>query len=176
MGQLRRRRVARPVRPEQPLAADGPSATSSVSVPAAAKRHLWARRTVLNWRLFVVRVIAAGAAVVLTILIVPGLGFTGWKAGQFAVVVAAYSLLAAVIKPFLQFVSLRFLVATYGLVVIVVNGFLLYLLANLLPGLIEYHRVWQLLLGGFVVGVLGLVLETVLGATPPVVDRKAGGS
>ena len=161
--------------PEQPAAADGP-ATSSASVPAAAKRHLWARRSALNWRLFVVRVVAAGVAVVLTVLIVPGLSFTGWRTGEFVVVAAVYSFLAAVVKPFLEFVSLRFLVATYGLVVIVVNGLLLCLLATLLPWLISYNRLWQLLLGGFVVGALGLLLETLLGATPPVVDRKADGS
>ncbi len=66
-------------------------------VPAAAKRHLWARRSVLNWRLFVVRVVASGVAVVLTVLMVPGLGFSGWRTGDFLVVAAAYSFLAAVL-------------------------------------------------------------------------------
>lgn len=153
---------------------DGP--TASPPVPAAAERHLWSRRSALNWRLFVVRVLAAGVAVVLTVLIVPGLGFTGWRTGTFLLVAAVYALLVAVVKPLLEFLSLRFLVATYGVVVIVANGFLLYLLVRLLPGIISYDRLWQLLLGGFVVGVLGLLLETVVGATPPVVDRQAGGS
>lgn len=155
----------------------GPPVASAVpataAVPAAAARRLWARRTAFNWRLFLVRVLAAGVAIILTVLLVPGLGFTGWRPGEFGVVTLTYALLVAVLKPLLEFLALRFLVATYGLVVILINATVLFVLAQLLSGLIEYDRLWQLLLGGLVVGVLGLLLETVLGATPPVLDTRA---
>jgi hypothetical protein len=41
-----------------------------------------------------------------------------------------------------------------------------------LPQFVEYDRLWQLLLGGLLDGALGLILETVLGATPPVLDSR----
>ncbi len=144
-------------------------------VPAAASRRLWAKRTVFNWRLFLVRLVAAGIAVITTVLVVPGLGFTGWQQGLFAVITLTYAVLVAVLKPVLEFLALRFLVATYGLVVILINAAVLFMLAQLLPQYLVYDRLWQLLLGGVVVGVLGLLLETVLGATPPVLDTRARG-
>jgi putative membrane protein len=86
-----------------------------------------------------------------------------------------FGVLNAVVKPVLQFVALRFLVATYGLVVVLINAFLLYLVERLLPGLLVSNRIWQLLLGGLIVGVLGMVLETLAGASRPVLDRPGGG-
>lgn len=150
-----------------------PLGTEGALVPAAGARRLWAHRTALNWRLFLVRVLAAGLAVVLTVTLVPGLAFSSWRPGAFGVVALTYAVLVAVVKPVLEFVALRFLVATYGLVVIVINAIVLFLLASILDDLLVYDRLWQLLIGGFIVGLLGLVLETVLGATPPVLDTKA---
>jgi putative membrane protein len=147
----------------------------AAAVPAATSRRLWATRTAFNWRLFLVRVLAAGIAVMITVLVVPGLGFTGWQRGLFSVVTITYAVLVAVLKPLLEFLALRFLVATYGLIVIVINAAVLFVLAQLLPQYLVYDHLWQLLLGGAVVGALGLLLETVLGATPPVLDTRPKG-
>jgi uncharacterized membrane protein YvlD (DUF360 family) len=76
-----------------------------------------------------------------------------------------------VVKPLLQFVALRFIFATYGLVVVLINALLLVLLSVALGGLIVADRLLSLLAGGLIVGLLGMLLETVLGATPPVLDR-----
>ncbi len=150
-------------------------ASRILAVPEAAQRHRWARATALNWRLFVVRVLISGVAVVVTVAVVPGLGFVGWQPGQFGRVALLYAVLSAVVKPALEFLALRFLVATYGLVVIVINATLLFILAQMQDDIVVYDRLWQLLLGGLVVGVLGLGLETVVGATPPVLDRPRSG-
>jgi putative membrane protein len=125
--------------------------------------------------LFLVRVLVSGVAVVVTVAVVPGLGFTGWRTGQFAVLALVYAALTAIVKPVLEFVALRFLVATYGVVVVLINAALLFVLAQVLDELIVYDRVWQLLLGGFVVGCVGLVLETAVGASEPVLDRRLVG-
>ncbi len=67
---------------------------------------------------------------------------------------------------------MRFLVATYGLVIILISATLLFILAQVLDELIVDDRLWQLLLGGLVVGVVGMVLETAAGATQPVLDTR----
>ena len=142
-------------------------------VPAAASRHRWARLSALNPRLFLARFLVSGVAVILTVLVVPGLGFTGWRGGEFALIALTYAVLSAALKPALEFVALRFLVATYGLVIILVNALTLFVLAQLMDDYIVYDRLWQLLLGGLVVGVVGIVLETAVGATQPVLDTHA---
>ena len=154
-------------------AASAVADVAPAGVPAAVARRNWVRRTAFNWRLFLVRVLAAGVAIILTVLIVPGLGVSSWRLGAGGVLALTYALLVAVLKPLLEFLALRFLVATYGLVVIVINAAVLFVLAQLLDQLIVYDRLWQLLLGGLVVGVLGLLLETIVGATPPVLDTRA---
>jgi len=141
------------------------------SIPAAQVRRAWAREHASNWRLYIVRFIAAGLAVVVTVLVVPGLGFIGWRWGLFVQIAVIFGVLNATVKPLLQFLVLRFIFSTYGIVVVLINTLLLVLLAILLKDTFEASRPFSVLVGGLLVGVLGLVFETLLGATPPVLDR-----
>ncbi len=141
------------------------------SIPAAQARAVWSRLQASNWRLFLIRFLSAGLAVVATVVIVPGLGFTGWRWGDFVRIALIFGLLNATVKPLLQFLVLRFIFSTYGIVVVVINALLLLLLGAILNDTFEVYRPVSLVVGGVVVGILGLVLETLLGATPPVLDR-----
>ena len=141
------------------------------SIPAARARAAWARVQASNWRLFLIRFLSAGVAVVLTVVIVPGLGFIGWRWGLFTQIAVIFGVLNATVKPLLQFLVLRFIFSTYGIVVVVINTLLLVLLAAILEDTFEAARPLSVLAGGLVVGVLGLILETLLGATPPTLDR-----
>ncbi len=145
------------------------------AVPAALAHRAWVKAAAYNWRLFLVRVLTNGLAVVLTTALVPGLELGTWRVGGLAVLGLVFGLLNALVKPALQFLALRFLVATYGGVVVLINAAMLYFLELLLPQLISSTRLWQLLLGGLVVGVLGLLLETLAGASRPVLDTREAG-
>ena len=141
------------------------------SIPAAHARAVWSRLQASNWRLFLIRFLSAGLAVVVTVVIVPGLGFNGWRWGEFTRIALIFGLLNATVKPLLQFLVLRFIFSTYGIVVVVINALLLLLLGAILNDTFEVYRPIALVLGGLVVGILGLIFETLLGATPPVLDR-----
>jgi putative membrane protein len=122
---------------------------------------------------FVMRVLTNAVAVLITVALVPGLRLVEWRAGAFLVVGLVFGLLNAVVKPALQFVVLRYLVATYGVVVVLVNAALLWALEALLPEVISSDRLWPVLVGGVLVGVIGLLLETLAGLSPPVVTGEA---
>jgi putative membrane protein len=141
------------------------------SIPGAQARRAWSRVQAANWRLFLIRFLSAGIAVVLTVAVLPGLGFTGWEWGTFTQISVVFGLLNATVKPLLQFLVLRFIFSTYGIVVVVINALLLVLLASILENTFVAARPLSVLAGGALVGVLGLMLETLLGATPPVLDR-----
>ena len=141
------------------------------SIPAAHARAVWSRLQASNWRLFLIRLLSAGLAVVVTVVIVPGLGFVGWRWGDFTRIALIFGLLNATVKPLLQFLVLRFIFSTYGIVVVIINALLLLLLGSILDDTFDIYRPVALVLGGLVVGILGLILETLLGATPPVLDR-----
>jgi putative membrane protein len=124
-----------------------------------------------NWRLFLIRFLSAGIAVVVTVAVVPGLGFNGWRWGEFTRIALIFGLLNATVKPLLQFLVLRFIFSTYGIVVVIINTLLLLLLGAILDDTFRVYRPISLVVGGLVVGILGLIFETLLGATPPVLDR-----
>ncbi|HEX6888719.1 MAG TPA: phage holin family protein [Candidatus Nanopelagicales bacterium] len=141
------------------------------TVPAVSARRQWAKQQALNWRIYLIRFLTAGLSVVLTVLLLPGLRFAGWRWGEFLTIAIAFGLLNMLVKPLLQFLSLRFIFNTYGLVVVLINSLLLLLLGLLMPDRFQVERPIALLGGGLLVGLLGLILETVLGANPPILDR-----
>ena len=124
-----------------------------------------------NWRLLLVRTLTSGVTVVVTVFLVPGLSFQHWRHGEFVLVGLVFGLLTALVKPMLQFLALRYLVVSYGLVLVLINVGLLWLLSVLLGNLIHARGLLAVLLGGLVVGVVGVLLDTIVGATPPVLDR-----
>jgi len=149
-----------------------PAVTSSASnhgIRAWAARRL--RTDVGNWRLLLVRTLMSGVAVVVTVLVVPGLSFHDWRRGDFLLVGLVFGLLTALVKPVLLFAALRYVVVSYGLVLVVVNAALLWLLSVVLGNLIHASGLLAALLGGLVVGVIGMLLDVIVGATPPVLDR-----
>jgi putative membrane protein len=162
-----------PIGPNEAIPAVPPQAGPGPvgSIPAAQARTAWSRLQASSWRLFLIRFLSAGLAVVLTVAIVPGLGFVGWSRGDFIRIAVIFGVLNATVKPLLQFLVLRFIFSTYGIVVVIINTLLLVILAAILEGTFEAARPLSVLFGGLVVGVLGLILETLLGATPPTLDR-----
>jgi len=110
-------------------------------------------------------------AVVLTVALIPGLLFLGWEWGQFTRIAVIFGILNATVKPLLQFLVLRYIFSTYGIVVVLINALLLVLLSLIMEDTFVAARPLSVLAGGALVGVLGLMLETLLGATPPVLDR-----
>jgi len=141
------------------------------TIPGARGRRAWARAQAANWRLFLVRFLCAGLSVVATVAVLPGLGFVGWQWGQGLLIAFVFGVLNATVKPLLQFLVLRYIFSTYGVVVVIINTLLLVLLAAILDDTFVAYRLISVFAGGALVGVFGLVLETLLGATPPVLDR-----
>ena len=152
--------------------ADSVRTDATLAVPAVERRRsrVWGQN--LNWRLVLVRLVTSGLAVTVTLVFTPGLAFSGWRPGQFWLVAGVFALISAVVKPALQFFSLRFLVASYGLINILVNAALLWLLTVVLSDLITYDFLWQLILGGLLVGVLSMVFDSMAGTSPPVQDSR----
>lgn len=141
------------------------------SIPAVAASHAWARGQWSNWRLHLVRFVSAGLSVILAVALVPGLSFTAWRWGEGLEIALIFALLNAFVKPLLQFMALRFLFSSYGIVIVLINTLLLMLLARVLSDSIKFESLLALLVGGALVGLIGGALDAMLGANYPMLDR-----
>lgn len=142
------------------------------SIPAVSARRAWARGQLGNWRLHLVRFVSAGVSVILAVVLVPGLSFTAWRWGQGLEIALIFGLLNTFVKPVLQFISLRFIFSSFGVVIVLINAFLMWLLSVLLDGRLEFNSLLALLVGGGLVGVIGGLLDALMGADYPMLDRE----
>ena len=85
---------------------------------------------------------------------------------------AVFGLLNAFVKPIIQFLTLSLLFVTYGLVIIFINTLMLLILEFLFTDILLIENIWWAIAGGFLIGLLGIFLENLLGLTPPIVDTE----
>jgi putative membrane protein len=154
------------------------SATSAEAVPTAGRRFDRARRAgqalhgLANWRHLLVATFVNALVLALVVLLLPGLTINATRPVTGTILLAIiYGLLKAYVKPVIQFVALKYLFATYGLVTIAINALLLWLVALLSLNTLLYTSILALLIGGALAGLFSLILESVFGLTPPVRDR-----
>lgn len=83
---------------------------------------------------FLIRCGITGFAVLLASQIIPGIEIHGVAAGVVAVIVLSF--LNAMVRPFLYVLSVPFIVLTLGLFMVVINAFLLHLVAVIVKGFI----------------------------------------
>lgn len=126
-------------------------------------------RSELRWKLLLARLVVSVLAVVVTVVLVPGLSIDGdfWL---WAVVLGAvFGVLNGVVKPVLQVLTIRYLFLSRGLVLLAINVATLWLLEALVSPL-DIDGGLSLVLGGLVLGLLVPVLETLVGIGRPVVE------
>ena len=126
----------------------------------------------LNIKVMIMRVILNGITLAVTVFLLPGVKAVDPSLLSFLILGAIIGLLNALIKPILQIITLPYLFASYGLVVIIINSIVLIVLALLVPELIVIETILGVLAAGVIVGVLGGVLESIFGVTPPILDLE----
>jgi putative membrane protein len=131
----------------------------------------WRRQ--FNWRMLLMRIVINALALLITAALVPNIYFIDRTFSTWLLLAVFLGILNAFVKPIIQFLTLRFIFATYGLVVVVINAILLLLLEFLFPTrfYIEGIFVWPLV-GGAVIGIVSAFLESLLGLSPPIVSEK----
>jgi putative membrane protein len=113
-----------------------------------------------------IQVLINAAAIYVSVVIVPGLSFTGewWK---LLVVAAIFSLVNTFLRPILRILTLPLTLITFGLFLLVINALML-LLTSAVSG--ELHLGFTVdsflaaLLGSIVISLVGLVLSMVIGS------------
>jgi putative membrane protein len=130
----------------------------------------WRRQ--FNWRMLLMRILINALALVITAGLVPNIYFIDRTVTTWLLLAIFLGILNAFVKPIIQFLTLRFIFATYGLVVVLINGILLLLLELLFPTRFAVEGFLRALVGGAVIGIVSAFLESLLGLSPPIVSEK----
>ena len=125
-----------------------------------------------NWRFLLVRFLVNAVAVAITAAVTPKIYFVDKSIWSWLLITVMLGVLNALLKPALQFLTLRFIFVTYGLVIVLVNTLILLLLSYLFPDRFAVDNLWWALLGGLVLGLLSSFLESLLGLTMPIVPEE----
>lgn len=129
------------------------------------------RKFHFNWRLILVQTVANALALGLTALVLPSIHMLGENLIlELLVSGLIFGVLNAIVRPVLQFLMFRFLFITFGLVLVVINCVLLWLLGRITPGWFQTDSLLAVVFAGVLVGLFGTVFEVVLGLRPPIID------
>jgi putative membrane protein len=132
--------------------------------------RLWKHN--FNPRMFVVRILVNMLSLLFTVAILPNVWFVDRRIIVWIFLSLMLGLLNAFVKPVIAFLTLRFIFATAGLVLAVINGLILAMLGWLFPTLINVNGLIPALLGGLLLGLASAVMEALLGLNPPIVAEK----
>jgi len=125
-----------------------------------------------NWRFLLVRFLVNAVAVVITAAVTPKIYFVDKSVWSWLLITVMLGVLNALLKPILQFLTLQFIFVTYGLVIVLVNALILWLLSLLFPARFAVDNLLWALVGGLVLGLVSSFLESLLGLTMPIVPEE----
>jgi len=94
--------------------------------------------------------------VLLASQVIPGIEITGLASGIAAVVILSF--LNAIIRPILYLLSAPFILVTLGLFMVLINGFLLYLVSVLVKGFMV-SGFWPAVGGSLIISIVSGVLN-----------------
>jgi putative membrane protein len=125
-----------------------------------------------NWRMLLIRLVVNMLALLFTAFIVPNIAFIDRRLIVWIALALTLGLLNTLIKPLIQLVTLQFLFASGGLLVVLINAVILLIVAWLFPESFAVSGLFAALVGGAVIGLVSAFLESLLGLTPPIVSEK----
>jgi len=129
-------------------------------------------RSRFNWRLLLVQTIANAIALGLTVLLLPGIRMPHENyISELLASGVIFGLLNGFVRPILQLIMFRYLFLTFGLVLVAINTIILWMMAALTPDRFQVDGMFSLVLAGVLVGILGILFETLMGVQPPIMDN-----
>ena len=117
---------------------------------------------------YVLRILVYALAIGVTAWLLPGIEIVDDRWWVYAALALGLALLNAFIRPIVLLFTARFVIATMGLFLLVVNGFLLWLLGAIFPSVLHVDGVVAALLGGFLIAFISTLFEAILGFAAPI--------
>ena len=121
-------------------------------------------------RRFVLRLIVNGLAIAIIAALLPGINIVNNDLGTLAVLALIFGVVNAIVRPIVMILSCPFIILSLGLLIPIINGLLLMLTASLAGDRMTVDGLGWAIVGGLLMGLVVLVLESALGLRED--DRK----
>jgi putative membrane protein len=125
-----------------------------------------------NWRMLLMRIVMYTVLLVVVVLLTPKVYFGDRRFIAILLTAITFGVISAVIRPIIQFFTLPFIFATYGLVVVFINIVILMVLSWLSGGILVVSGVIPAIIGGALIGLLGGFLESLFGLNAPIIPES----
>lgn len=126
--------------------------------------HFRVRPLLLRW-------LVSALCLALTVLIVPHVFMTGeYRVLSWLIISAVFGLLMTFVKPLLQLLLLPLIFVSYGLVIVLINTIVVWILSWIFPERFQVEHILWALVAGLVSGLLIGLFENLFGLTPPIVQ------
>lgn len=114
-------------------------------------------------RNIVLRIIVNAIAIAITAALLPGIHVVNNDLGTYIVIGIVFGLINAIVKPIVTLLTCPLVIVTLGLFILVINGLMLLITASLVPERLVIDGFGWAIIGGIIMGVVGVVMESVLG-------------
>ena len=119
---------------------------------------------------FLLRLVVNGLAIAIIAALLPGIQIANNDIGTLAVLALIFGVVNAIVRPIVMILSCPFIILSLGLLIPIINGLLLMLPASISGGRMTVDGLGWAIVGGLLMGLVVLVLESALGLRED--DRK----
>jgi putative membrane protein len=122
--------------------------------------------------MILVRLLINGLTLILVAVLVPNINFVDRTLLSVALMAVMLGILNAFVKPIIQFLTLPFIFATYGFVIVLINTVILLLLDYIFEERFYVGGLLWAIVGGLVMGLVASFLESLMGLTLPIAPKS----
>ena len=108
------------------------------------------------------RLLVNALAIAIIARFLPGIQVASNDPAAFVLIGLVFGIINALVKPIIALLTCSLVILTLGLFILVINGLMLWFTAGLLPDLFRIDSFGWAILGGIIVSIVNMVLESLI--------------
>lgn len=122
-----------------------------------------------RWRAILIRFLVNAVTIFVVVVLTPQVYFVDPTLLHLLLLALVLGILNAMLKPIIQFFTLPFIFISYGLIIILINSLLIWLLARIFPDALVVDNLFWALVAGALYGIISSFLESLFGLNEPII-------
>jgi putative membrane protein len=106
------------------------------------------------------RVLVNALAIAVVARLLPGITVVNNDLGSYIIIGLVFGIVNALLKPLIALLTCSLVILTLGLFILIINGLMLWITAGLLPDMLTIDTFWWAVLGGVIISLINMALES----------------